>query len=94
MSIKRPEGGSPHINEEAAISAFKECLTFVKNANPMVVIFNLVYTAGAAHKFELYYSLRGKDEISPMGTAVHEYASLEMFKTCMSTDFSGLEYPL
>jgi len=95
MSVKRPASGSHWlVDEEAAISVFKSCLATVKRENPAVVVFNLIYTIKSTHKIELYYSLKGEKEISPMGTVVYEYFSMDMFKGCMQTDFSGLEYPI
>jgi len=95
MFIKRPASGksiSP-VNEEAALSAFKNCLTLIKKENPAAVIFNLIYTIKETYKVELYYALRGKHEISPMGIIKHEYKSLAELKGCMLVNFSRLEYP-
>jgi len=86
------ENHSTH--DESAITVFESCLAFIRKESPTVVIFNLIYTDKDTHKIELYYALRGDDEISPMGIIMHEYSSRDLFKACMSTDFTGLEYPL
>ena len=94
MTVKYPAGKSPLAHEAAAVAAFKDCLALIKRENQAAVIFNLIYTVDTTHKLELYYALRGRKEISPMGTVVYEYASLDLFKACMLTDFAGLEHPL
>jgi len=98
MTIARLSSGSsessPLADEDVAISAVDDCLALIRQENPTVVIFKLILTVKGNCKIELYYSLRGEDEISPMGTAEYEYASLAQFKERMHTDFSGLEFPL
>lgn len=96
MHIIRPAAGEGHlyIDEAAALSAFEDCLALIRRENPAVVVFKFIYTVTATHKLELYYSLRGEDEISPMGIVTHVYESLERFRECMYVHFTGLEFPL
>jgi len=98
MSIKYPatteSPGQPPADEEAIISAFEDCLSLIRRENTAIVIFRLIYTAEAVHKVELYYSLRGRMEISPMGIKIYTYSSLTQFRERMHADFSKLEFPL
>ncbi|MCL2404529.1 MAG: hypothetical protein FWC92_03160 [Defluviitaleaceae bacterium] len=98
MTIIRPDANenfSPvSVDDESAISTFEDCLALIRRENPAIIIFKLIYTAKASHKIELYYSIRGKDEISPMGVIRYTYTSLSQFKERMFSDFFGLAYPL
>jgi len=96
MTIKRPamsEGPLP-INEDIAVSVVNDCLALIRRENPSVVIFRLIFTAQEAFKIDLFYSLRGEEEISPMGHVEFEYRTLLKLRGSMQADFSGLEFPM
>jgi len=73
--------------------AFLECLALIRKENPRVVIFNFTYTVVEIHWVILYYSIRGRFEISPMGIREMMYDSLAQFKKQMHYHFSKLDYP-
>ena len=81
------------VDIQKVTAVFMDCLALIRRENQEVVIFNLIYTVNSAHKVELYYSIRGKHEISPMGIIGCSYESLEQFKVHMHEDFSDLEFP-
>jgi len=81
------------VDIKKATAAFTDCLAFIKRENPTVAIFNFIYTISRVHKIELYYALKGPDEISPMGIIQKTYMSMEQFEERTRLLFAKLELP-
>ena len=88
-----PENNPWGVDIDKATAAFTDCLALIRRENPSVVIFNFIYTIRHSHKIELYYALRGEDEISPMGIIERGYSSMEQFVERAPRLFSKLKFP-
>ena len=82
-----------HITQEDAVATINDLLSVIRENNPRVVIMNLIYTIGLTHKVDLYYAIKRRFEISPMGHLEQEYDAISQLRHWMPTHFSKLEYP-